>query len=284
MTGAEKGFLLLTSHLGHRDRKTLTVARFRELAERVRSAPRPREDRELELNDLLCLGCDREMGERILTLLAQEELLEEYLHYAAGKGCEPLTWASGDYPNRLRNALGDDAPGVIWMKGDRSVLTKPAISVVGSRDLRPLNGEFAAQVGRLAAQKGYVLISGNARGADLTAQEACLRAGGSVICVVADDLTRKKPQKNVLYLSEQDFDAPFSAIRAHSRNRLIHSMGSVVFVAQSNLTGGTWSGTEKNLRRNWSPVLIFNDGTKPVCALTELGAKPVSIAGIEEYL
>ena len=87
------------------------------------------------------------------------------------------------------------------------------VALVGSRELREENWKFAAEVGRQAALQGYVLVSGNARGADRTAQEACLAAGGKVICVVADDLWKQPLRENILYLSEDDFEEGFSAQR-----------------------------------------------------------------------
>ena len=51
MTGAERGFLLFSSHLGNPERKPLTTAQLRTLADRMRSAPRFSEDRELVAAD-----------------------------------------------------------------------------------------------------------------------------------------------------------------------------------------------------------------------------------------
>ena len=75
--------------------------------------------------------------------------------------------------------LGDDAPGCLWAKGNLELLSRPMISLVGSRDIMPRNLEFARELGRQAALQGFVLVSGNARGADRAAQSACLEAGGA---------------------------------------------------------------------------------------------------------
>ena len=200
MTGAEKGFLLLSSHLGNPERKPLTTAQLRTLADRMRSAPRFPEDRDLEIRDLTALGYGRDMAQRILALLDEEELLEYYLSKGLRQGCIPITRVSECYPVILRQRLGLDSPGCLWVKGDPSILNTPAISLVGSRDLHPQNEQFAEEVGRMAAQYNLVLISGNARGADSAAQKGCLRAGGSVISIVADDLSRKKSMEHILYI------------------------------------------------------------------------------------
>ena len=170
-----------------------------------------------------------------------------------------------------------DCPTVLWGKGDLSLLFQPGIALVGSRDLDPENFVFARSVGRYAAENGFVLISGNARGADRAGQEAALAAGGKVVSVVADKLTDKKSDPNILYLSEDSFDLPFANHRALNRNRIIHSLGARTYVAQCNLGhGGTWDGTTKNLQHGWSPVYCFDDGSDASRELQNQGAELVT--------
>lgn len=283
MRQAERGFLLLTSHLGNPERRVLSTAQLRILADRVKYADSPGEDRELSEKDLMALGYNREMSRRIVTLLEEEAVLDRYLTRAARMGCIPVTRVSPDYPLILRQRLGLDSPGCLWCKGDVSMLNTPAIALVGSRDLREPNREFAAQVGYQAAVQGLTLVSGNARGADRTAQDACLEAGGRVISIVADELSRQPLKRNVLYVSEEDFEAPFSSQRALSRNRCIHALGRMVFVAQSDLRkGGSWDGTVKNLRFGWSPAACFRDGSEAVKELEQMGAYLVDYKDLED--
>lgn len=127
-------------------------------------------------------------------------------------------------------------------------------------------------------------MSGNARGADRAAQEACLRAGGKVISIVADELWKHPLRENVLYLSEEDYDSPFTKPRALSRNRCIHALGRMVFVAQSGLEkGGTWDGTARNLRFGWSPVACFRDGSEASRELEQMGAYLIDLEDLENF-
>ena len=273
MTGAERGFLLLCCPLGDPERRSLTPAQFRKLARRVRDAKKPAVDRELEVGDLTAIGYGPGDAERILRLLSDEELLDQYLRKAAKFGCIPLTRLTPAYPRRLLEALGDDAPGCIWARGDLSLLERPGVALVGSRDLRPQNEAFARQVGLQTATQGLNLISGNARGADKTAQNAALAANGGVISILADRLTDHVPTRNVLYLSEEGFDLEFSAQRALSRNRCIHALGLSAIAAQCSLrSGGTWDGSVKNLRFGWSPLYVFDDGSESADLLEQMGA------------
>lgn len=276
MNAREQGFLLLTSELGVPGRKTLTMPQLRTLAQRVKNANWDNMDRELEVSDLFALGYGQEIAQRILVLLEDKALLDYYCQRGRKLECYPLSRVSEEYPQKLIRILGLESPGCLWYKGDLDILQLPAVSLVGSRDLSPENRAFAKEVGRQAALQGYVLVSGNARGADQAAQNACLEAGGKVLCVVADALADHSGKENVLYLSEDDFDAPFSAQRALSRNRVIHSLGQMTFVAQCGYqSGGTWDGTVRNLRFGYSPVYCFADGSPAQHLLGEMGAQSI---------
>ena len=106
---------------------------------------------------------------------------------------------------------------------------------------------------------------------------SCLKNGGQVIIVVADELMHQNSRTNVLYLSEEGFDMPFTSPRALSRNRVIHALGQKTIVAQSSLAmGGTWSGTVHNLRNRWSPVYCFRDGSEAARQLEQMGAQLIA--------
>ncbi len=273
MTAKERGFLLLTSSLGDPDRKPLTVAQFRTLAARATQMDKPLENRELCPEDLVKLGYDRPMAERIVGLLAGDVALQRYVSRGREQDCVPVSRVSEIYPPAVHTRLGQDSPGCLWAKGELDILSTKTISLVGSRDIRKENLLFADKAGYEAARQGITLVSGDARGADRTAQDACLEAGGKVICVVADELCKHPLRKNVLYLSEDSYDLPFSSQRALSRNRVIHALGYITLVAQCTAgSGGTWDGTIHNLRNGWSPVFCFDDGSDACSALQQLGA------------
>lgn len=284
MNAGERGFLMLTSQLGNPERKSLTVAQFRVLADRTGQMKETGQDRELSADDLVALGYDRAMASRIVALLEDEELLDRYLDRGNHQDCFSITRVNPDYPLAVRQRLGLNAPGCLWGKGDISLLQTQKIALVGSREVKEPNRNFAMQVGFEAARQGITLVSGNARGADRLAQEACLEHGGNVISVVADELQKHPLKKHVLYLSEDSFDQPFSAQRALSRNRVIHTLGSMVIVAQCDLgAGGTWDGTTKNLQHSWCPVFCFDDRSQGAEELEQMGATRISPEQLSDF-
>lgn len=274
MNTRDYSFLLLTGKLGDPNRKPLTTAQVRLLAERFRLLSPDVDNTNLSEAHLSSMGIPKELSQRVLALLEDDLQLAAYLARADKAGCFAVTRTNPQYPLILRKRLGNDAPGCLWMKGDSSLLQRNSISLVGSRELQENNRLFARDVGIQAARQGFVLVSGNARGADITAQRACLAAGGGVISVVADSLADHAERDNVLYISEEDFDEPFSAQRALHRNRIIHALGLMTFVAQCTYgKGGTWSGTSQNLRKLWSPLFCFDDGSEAMSELERMGAK-----------
>ncbi len=282
MTGAERGLLLLCAELGD-GLKPLTPAQLRTLRARVLAREEGRFDPQAPVTaaELRALGYDGDFALRIAALLNREEALAAYLGVAAELGIRPLTRVSPDYPRRLR-LLGELAPAVLFCRGNAALLNRPAVALVGSRELTPQGAAFARRVGELAAGEELVLVSGNARGADRTGQEACLEAGGAVIAVLPEGLRDHCPLNDrVLYLCLEGWHLPITPYRALARNRLIHALGEKTLAAQSRLRGGTWSGSEENLRRGWSPLFV-NEAGGPGCeALIALGAVPLRLEKLD---
>lgn len=274
MTAAERGVLLLCAQLSD-GQKPLTMAQFRTLSKRAHTLGPGVADplREICEKDLHRLGYSVQDAEHIVRLLSREAELNAYLSAAEHLGIHPLTRISPAYPKRLAAQLGMDCPPVLFVRGDEALLQTRMIGVVGSRALRPENRAFAESAGRLIAGEHFTLVSGGAVGADSAAQQACLLSGGSAVIFPATRLRDCRPQDNICYVSEDGFDLPFSTPRAMRRNRFIHAMGEKTLVAQTSLeTGGTWAGSLDNLRHGYSPVFVFDDGSKAAHALSDLGA------------
>ncbi len=91
--------------------------------------------------------------------------------------CEP------DYPEALRKL--EDAPPIITVLGEVSLLRRPSVAIVGSRNAS-LNGKNLTR--RLAfdlAREDFVIVSGMARGIDTAAHEGALTQQGGLGGTVA---------------------------------------------------------------------------------------------------
>ena len=256
----------------------LSLAQARELSRRARAAGIGEEDpfRDVTVKDVRRLGYSEYEAGHIVSLLGRERQLDGYLLAAEKADVAVITRLDARFPQRLREQLGARCPAALFCRGDLRLLQRPCISVVGSRHLASPGAQFAAQAGRLAAREGFTLCSGDAMGADRTAQEACLSNGGSVLIFPATELVYCPVRENVLYAAEGGFELGFSAQRALGRNRFIHAMGEKTLVAQTSFgKGGTWNGSLDNLQHEYSPLFVFDDGSEGTRALCARGATPV---------
>lgn len=181
-------------------------------------------------------------------------------------------------------------PPALFCRGDTALLGTRCVALVGSRQLRPDNRRFAVQAGKLAAAEGFTLVSGGAAGADTAAQEACLAAGGRVSLPLCRTVCWIIPRgKTCCIAARAAMSCPFSTPRALARNCLIHAMGEKTLVAQcAEGTGGTWSGSQWNLRRGMSELYVFDDGSAASAALQSCGAErlpdiPASLALLRPF-
>ena len=283
----EWGAALLCTVIPGDELTPLTLAQLRTLGARVRAMGRPAQPmNELRPEDLTAMGYPRHEAERIVALLDRESRLEQYLDRARDLGIYPLTRLSPEYPERLRVLLGMNAPPILYAAGNAELLNKPAVAVVGARDLREPGRGFCKAIGALAAGEKRVLVSGNAVGADQTAQNACLDAGGCVVSFLADELSKHLPKESErqICLSAGGWDLPFTNARALQRNHFIHALGEKTFVAQcDSRKGGTWAGTVDNLSHGWSEVYLCDDGTEAMQELCQRGGTPIPQTGLRSF-
>ncbi len=275
MTAGERGVLLLCCALGQPEARPLTAAQFRDLGRRVLAAGRPAGDGPVRASDLEALGVGRVLACRAAALLDREAALERYLDAAAALGIFPLTRVSPGYPRQLTEKGGALRPPVLFCAGDRRVLEGPFLGLAGARDASPAALDFAARTGALAARQGLTLVTGGARGADRAAVEACQAAGGRTLTFVPDDLIRRAAGAGPgrLVCSEGGYELAFTAQRALARNTLIHRMGERTVAIQPGFRrGGTWSGAAENLRRGWSRLYVYDDGSAAAALLVRMGA------------
>ena len=82
------------------------------------------------------------------------------------------------YPPLL--SLLPDAPPVLAVLGDASLLAAPAVAIVGARNASAAGMRVAADLADSLAAKGLTIVSGLARGIDTAAHEGALRSGGTI--------------------------------------------------------------------------------------------------------
>lgn len=163
----------------------------------------------------------------------------------AAIGAQLIVFGDADYPPRL--AAIEDAPAAFSARGDVSLLTRPTLGIVGSRNAS-LNGRsLAATLARDLGTFGFVVVSGLARGIDTAAHAAALPTGTIAVLANGADVCYP-PENRELYegiverglvIAEPRLGATPQARQFPRRNRLISGLSQGVVVVEASHRSGS---------------------------------------------
>lgn len=148
-------------------------------------------------------------------------------------------WAGGKDRGDLR----------IFFAGDLSLLTRPSVSIVGSRDAS--DGALAATqwLARKLVKAGIVIVSGLAYGVDTAAHTTAIRSGGKTIAVIGTPLEKASPSENAplqeeiyrehLLVSQFPIGAGTFPSNFPARNRLMAALSDATVVMEAGDSSGT---------------------------------------------
>lgn len=212
--------------------------------------------------------------------LTLKEEAQKKLADLAQRGWMPLPSPSSKFPCRLRTVLPRGFPPLLFAKkitNGSLDISKPAIGIVGSRNLTDEEKEFAYRAGGFIAERGWVVLSGGAKGADRLGVAGAISQNGNGVHFLpggengfpfrASGLLTPNPEAEV-----------FDRLMALERNRWIYAASHAVLVVSSRFgEGGAWAGALYAKRMRLSPIFVFM-GKAPSsgnAALAKLGAIPI---------
>lgn len=177
------------------------------------------------------------------------------------------------YPEALSDTLGSKAPPFLYVAGDASNLSTPAIGFVGSRDADEQDKEWTGELVEAVINDGFGVVSGGAKGIDRTSEETGLECGGPVVefptegiqrCIKKNNIRDAILEGTLTLASHYHPEAQWNIGSAMGRNKLIHGFAEYTIVIRSGESGGTWEGSTENLDNEWSPLLVCEyDETPP---------------------
>ncbi|MDR4521506.1 MAG: DNA-processing protein DprA [Nitrosomonas sp.] len=247
-------------------------------------------------------------GSPAAILSASEMALERVVRKSIGKhikrGAEParisaaLNWlkdpansivtlAESDYPAQLLNI--QDPPPLLYFKGNRDLLTKPALAIVGSRNATPQGLSNAEAFAESASNAGFCIISGMALGIDAAAHAGGLRGSAASMAVVGTGLDIVYPAKNHqlahklakngALISELPLGTPAIGRNFPRRNRIISGMSQGCLVVEAALRSGSLITAKQALEQGREvmaiPGSIHSPLSKGCHLLIKEGAKLV---------
>lgn len=173
---------------------------------------------------------------------------EVELEYDLRYGIEPLTMNDERYPSRLKEC--DDAPLMLFYKGNANLNQQRVINIVGTRHCTPYGEDlirrFITELKQLCPQ--VLIVSGLAYGVDINAHRQALDKGYETVGVLAhglDDLYPNRHKETALRMIEQgglltEFLTQTNADKINfvRRNRIVAGMSDACILVESAAHGG----------------------------------------------
>lgn len=199
-----------------------------------------------------------------------------------------------DYPELLKGI--DNAPLVLSVQGDLLQPGEVGVAIVGSRRSSPYGEKMARLLATDLARRGYVVVSGLARGIDAVAHRAALAAGGRTIAVLASGLGNIYPPEHRglaeevaaqgAVVSEAPVDgAPIGALFPQ-RNRIISGISVATLVVEASARSGALSTVTHALEQGREvlaiPGRVGDSGSEGTNRLIQQGAGLVT--GIDDVI
>ena len=173
---------------------------------------------------------------------------EVELEYDLRYGIEPLTMNDERYPSRLKEC--DDAPLMLFYKGNANLNQQRVINIVGTRHCTPYGEDlirrFVTELKQLCPQ--VLIVSGLAYGVDINAHRQALDKGYETVGVLAhglDDLYPNRHKETALRMIEHgglltEFLTQTNADKINfvRRNRIVAGMSDACILVESAAHGG----------------------------------------------
>lgn len=160
------------------------------------------------------------------------------------------------FPSRLKELRNEHAlPAILYVRGNASLIAARSVSIVGARDAGAQALSATEMISGELARKNINVVSGYAKGIDLTAHTSSLKEGGTTTIVLGEgiNLFRAKQaiksyftKNNTVVVSQFEPDSRWSAHFAMTRNKLVCALSSAVVVVVSGPerdSSGRMSGT-----------------------------------------
>jgi DNA processing protein len=200
-----------------------------------------------EMDDLLSLegiGINRAKKIKEFSLW---EIVDKQIKVLEKKGIDVVSLHDPSYPEMLREV--EDAPVVLYMKGDIQPQDRYAIAIVGSRKPTPYGTSVVENISGELASMGFTIVSGMARGIDSISHKGALRAGGRTIAVLGSGLDVPYPSENKGLMDKiagsgcviSEFPPGTSPDRENfpRRNRIISGLSLGVLVIEATSDSGS---------------------------------------------
>lgn len=174
------------------------------------------------------------------------------VNYCRRHGIEMVAATDKGYPSLLRETV--DRPHILFVKGNMEALSRPMLSMVGTREMSPSGQHITNKLieGLASAVDSFSLVSGIAYGVDAACHRAAIAHHIPSVAVLANALPEINPTphrqlaEDILknggaLISELTSQSKQNGRHFIARNRIIAGLSMGVVVVESPASGGALS-------------------------------------------
>jgi DNA processing protein len=177
------------------------------------------------------------------------------------------------YPKAVKENMKNNAPPILYCKGQALLLQKKGISIVGARDVDNYEINLTKEIARQLAENKINVTSGYAKGVDTSAHIGALEAHGTTTMILSfgtNHISIKREiqnfdwRRNSLFVTQFAPYEKFSGRNAMVRNKLVCAMSDAIVIIKSGAernAEGKMSGTfdaGKSALQMGIPVFVLN--------------------------
>lgn len=198
--------------------------------------------------DLISIeGIGEKIADEILKTKYKEglEKIEEKMKQ---ENIELINYKDEYYPKKLQQIY--DKPISLYIKGNKEILNKFSLSIIGCRENSIYGKQIAIAVAKGLSKNNIITVSGLAKGIDSISHIATLEEKGKTIAVIGSGLDNIYPRENIslakqiikkggAIISEYSLGAKPEKLHFPARNRIISGMSEGTIVIEAKRKSGT---------------------------------------------
>jgi DNA processing protein len=180
-----------------------------------------------------------------------------------------VLFSDEEYPSQLKEIT--NPPKQLNCIGNIELLKeKNIIAIIGSREANEEAINKTYELARELSGKGYVIVSGGAKGIDAAAHKGALENGGKTIAILGSGFKHMYPEENIklfkkisekgLLISEYDENFLGSKYSYLDRNRITSGLSNGIIIMAGSYKGGSIS--QINLAHKQKKVIMYPNDMK----------------------
>jgi DNA processing protein len=173
--------------------------------------------------------------------------IEKFTNSLNGENVEIVSSNENLYPKTLKQI--SDFPLLLFTKGNKTLLQKQMITIVGTRKMSKYGSWAVRYILRSLKDFGVVVVSGLANGIDSQVHKTCLEFNIPTLAIVAGGIDRGYPQSNKGIYDEisqrgliiSEFPPGRKIVKGMfpMRNRILAGISSATVIIESDIRGGS---------------------------------------------